>query len=206
VSIGFVALCLAAAPQPDLPRLPPPAKPGEVEVAPPPRPAGVAPLLPGLPDVPTLPAPPFSLTAVPNGYQVSLNRQTAELLRDALGRVDEKDLAASLKKAAKDRKEANPDDDTARTLELLAFAAATQLPGFKKALAENMGPGGVVVTVTGLQAPAIKFKKPRPILEAGFGMMRRVMPLLPEEARDAVEAMRAVARTTPLFWKVEPRE
>jgi hypothetical protein len=200
VSLGFVALCLAAAPQPDLPRLPPPAKPGPVEVAPPPRLPGVAPLLP------ELPAPPFSLTAVPGGYRVTLNRQTAELLCDALGRVDEKDLTAALKKAAKDRKEADPDSDTAKTLELLAFATASQLPGFKKSLAENMGPGGVVVTVTGIQAPGIVFKRPRPLLEAGFGAMRRVMPLLPEDARDAVEAMRAVARTTPLFWKVEPRE
>jgi hypothetical protein len=200
VSFGFVALCLAAAPQPDLPRLPPPDKPGPVEVAPPPHLPGAAPLLPGLP------GPPVSITAVPNGYRVSLNRQTAELLLDALGRVDEKDVAESLRKAAKDRKETDPNSDTAKTLEVLAFAAATQLPGFKKALDEKMGPGGVVVTVTGLQAPVIKFKKARPLLETGFGMMRRVMPLLPEDARDAVEAMRAVARTTPLFWKVEPRE
>lgn len=37
-------------------------------------------------------------------------------------------------------------------------------------------------------------------------VVRGVMPLLPEESREVVEAMRAVARTKPLFWKVEPRE
>jgi hypothetical protein len=69
-----------------------------------------------------------------------------------------------------------------------------------------MGPNGAVVTMTGLQAPAVKFRKPRPVLERAVGVVRGVMPLLPDDAREAVEAMRAVARTTPLFWKVEPRE
>jgi hypothetical protein len=37
-------------------------------------------------------------------------------------------------------------------------------------------------------------------------VVRGAMPLLPDDAREAVETLRAVARTTPLFWKVEPRE
>src|SRR5207302_42643 len=97
-----------------------------------------------------------------------------------------------------------PDDQTAATLEMIAFVVSTQLPGFKKALSENMGPQGVVITMTGLQADKIKFAKPRPRLEKALETVRGVMPLLPDEARDAVEAVRAVARTTPLFWKVEP--
>jgi hypothetical protein len=43
-------------------------------------------------------------------------------------------------------------------------------------------------------------------LEKALEAVRGAMPLLPDDAREAVEALRAVARTTPLFWKVEPRE
>src|SRR5687767_135862 len=117
--LGLLTL-LVAAPQPDLPRLPPP---GVVEVAP----------------APHVPSPPFSLAAVKGGYRVSLNRRTAELLQDALDRIDEKELAAKLREKAKERKEADPDDSTVATLEMIAFAVQTQLPGFKKSLAENMG-------------------------------------------------------------------
>jgi hypothetical protein len=63
-----------------------------------------------------------------------------------------------------------------------------------------------VITLTGLQSLTVKFKKPRPKLEKAVEVVGSVMPLLPEEAREVVEAMRAVARTKPLFWKVEPRE
>ena len=183
----FIVALLIAQPQPELPQLPPP---GQLPVAPPPHVA----------------SPPFSLAAVKGGYRVSLNRSTAELLQGALEKADEKDLAATLRKKAKERRDANPDDATIATLEMIAFAVQTQLPGFKKSLAENMGPGGVDITITGLQTPQVKFRKPRPRLERAVEVVRGVMPLLPDDARDVVEAMRAVARTTPLFWKVEPRE
>jgi len=143
---------------------------------------------------------------VKGGYQISLNRATAEWFRDTLTNADEKEIAATLRQMAKDKKEANPEDHTAATLELIAFVVANQLPGFKKALSENMGPGGAVITMTGLQAATVKFSKPRPRLEQALQTARAVMPLLPEEAQDALEAVRAVARTTPLFWKIEPRE
>lgn len=157
---------------------------------------------------PHLPASPVSVSAVKNGYQVALNRATAEMLRDALAKSDEKEIAATLRKMAKEKKDGanDPDNQTAATLEMIAFVVSTQLPGFKKALSENMGPGGVVITMTGLQAPTVKFSKPRPRLEKALETVRGVMPLLPDEAKDAVEALRAVGRTTPLFWKVEPRE
>ena len=185
MEILLLALAVGQDPQ-DLPRLPPP---GPVEVAP----------------APHVPSPPFSLAAVKGGYRVSLNRRTAELLQDALDRIDEKELAAKLRERAKEKKEADPDDETVATLGMIAFAVQTQLPGFKKSLAENMGPDGVVITLTGLQKPTVTFKRPRPRLERAAELARGVMPLLPAEAREAVEAMRAVARTTPLFWKVEPR-
>lgn len=173
----------------------------------------VVPVLTDAPDavevapIPHVPNPPVAVAAIKGGYQVSLNRRTAEMFQDTLARTDEKDIAAALRKMAKDRKEAaTPDEDTAATLEMVAVVVSSQLPGFKKALRENMGPNGAVITVTGLQAPAIKFKKPRPRLEKALETFRGVMPLMPDEARDAVEAMRAVATTTPLFWKVEPRD
>ena len=88
---------------------------------------------------------------------------------------------------------------------MVAFVVSSQLPKFKKSFAENMGPGGAVITLTGLQAPVVKFRKPRPRLEKAAEAVRSAMPLIPEEARDVLEALRAVGRTTPLFWQVDPR-
>lgn len=151
------------------------------------------------------PAPPVAVAAIKGGYTISLNRETAEMLRDALNGADEKELAATLRKFAKDKKAADPDDKTAATLELVAFVVSSQLPGFKKNLTENIGPRGSVITLTGLQADKVKLPN-RPRLEKALATARGVMPLLPDEAKDVMEALRAVGRTTPLFWKVEPRE
>jgi hypothetical protein len=187
MTFGIIALLAAPAAGP----APTFAQPDVIEVAPFPRAVH----------------PPVQIVAVKGGYQVYLNRRTAEWLADALEDVDEKDVAARLRKRAKEKKEADsPDEDAARTLEMIAFAVSTQLPGFRKALAEKTGPGGAVVTLTGFQSPAVKFKKPRPKLQKAAEVVRGVMPLLPGEAREVVEALRAVARTKPLFWKVEPRE
>jgi hypothetical protein len=180
-----VVSCGIAVP-PELPLLPPP---GTVEIAPEPH----------------IPYPPVAIAAIKNGYTVSLNRSTAELMRDALEKADEKQLAAMLKKMAKERKEKDPEDETIQTLEMVAFVVSTQLPGLKKSLAQNIGPQGAVITLTGLQTETVKFKKPRPKLEKAAEFVRGVMPLLPDEAKEVVEALRAVARTKPLFWKVEPR-
>lgn len=160
------------------------------EVAPDPRPA----------------APAVAVTAVPGGYRVALNRRSADRLQDRLDRTDEEAVAAALRDRAKAIKDGpEPDEKTAATLELIAFLASSQLPGFRQALAENTGPAGAVVTVTGLQADRVKFRKPRPRLERAAGLLRDAMPVLPDDARAAVEALRAVGRTTPLYWKVEPR-
>lgn len=159
------------------------------EIAPPPRAAGPA----------------VAVEAVKGGYRVTMSRGAAERLQLAVDQTDEKDVAASLRDLARDKKEgATPDPEGAAKLELIAFLVANQLPGFKKLLRENTGPGGAVITVTGLQAPAVKFGRPR--LDRIAGRVRGVMPLLPDDARGAVEALRAVGRTTPLSWTVEPRE
>lgn len=172
---------------------------------PPPGPEPVPLPLPAPAPVPV--GTPVAVTAIPNGYQIVLSRGAAELLRDALDRVDEKAVAGAIRDEARRRKgdAAEPDPDTAAKLELVALLVSTQVPAFKKALAGRVGPHGAVVKVTGLQAPAIKFAQPRPRLERALGVVRSVMPLLPDDARDALEAMRAVGRTTPLAWEVEPR-
>jgi hypothetical protein len=168
----------------------------------------------GQPDGPPEVAPPpaavgrrVSVVAAPGGYRITMARGPAELLRDALDGADEKQIAKALRDEAKRRKDDpdKPDADNTATLELVAFLVSTQLPAFKKSLRDNMGPHGVVISVGGLQAPKVQFRRPRPRLERAAEAIRNAMPLLPEEVREAVEAMRAVARTTPLVWKVEPR-
>ena len=167
--------------------------------------------LPPVAPPPAAVGPRVSVSAAPGGYRITLARGPAELLRDALDGADEKQIAKALRDEAKRRKDEKKDDpdgpstDNAATLELVAFLVSTQLPAFKKSLRENMGPHGVVISVAGLQAPKVQFRRPRPRLERAAEALRNAMPLLPEEAREAVEAMRAVARTTPLVWKVEPR-
>ncbi|MBX9583311.1 MAG: hypothetical protein K2X87_23665 [Gemmataceae bacterium] len=158
---------------------------GPAEVAPEPRPA----------------APPVAVAAVPGGYRIALNRRTADRLSDLLAGTDEQAIAAALRDRAR-----AADEKDAATLELIALVATSQLPGFRQALAEKTGPAGAVVTVTGLQAERAKlpFRKPRPRLERAAGLLRENMAVLPADAREAVEALRAVGRTTPLFWKVEP--
>jgi hypothetical protein len=162
---------------------------------------------PGLPEAPAPREriPPMSVTPIRGGYQLALNRPTAELLSEALQRVDEKQLSRSLQAIVEQRKAADPDDSLAATLELVTLVTSTQLPGFKKELAGKIGPGGVVITLTGLQKEQIRFRQPRPRLETALGVVRTVMPLLPDEAREVLEGLRAMARTTPLMWKVEPR-
>lgn len=161
-------------------------------------------------DVPVAPPPhepaPISIAAVKGGYAITLNRKTAELFRDTLANADEKELASTLRKFAKDNKAADPDDKTAATLELIAFVVANQLPGFKKNLADNIGPRGAVITLTGLQAPVVPVPADRPRIAKAIATARAVMPLLPADAKDVMEALRAIGRTTPIFWKVEPRE
>jgi hypothetical protein len=155
----------------------------DLPIAPPPRPVGPA----------------IELNPVPSGYQILLNHTTAIRFREVLDQADEKDIAAMLKELATTKE----DQDEAAKLNLAAFLVASQMPGFKKSLRDNLGRGGVVITVSGLQGKDVKTGKPR--LDRAFRVLGRVSPLLPAEARDTVEAIRSMARTTPLAWKIEPR-
>jgi hypothetical protein len=153
-------------------------------------------------DVPGPPQPPVRLTAIPNGYQIFLNRSSATFLSDVLENADEKQISGLIRDEAKKRKEIEP--DTAAKLELIAFVVNGQLPAFKKDLKEKCGPGGVCIKVTGLQKADVTFKNPR--LNKVAGVVRAVAPLLPPEAQGTLEGMRSMARTTPLAWKIEPLE
>ena len=157
------------------------------ELAPPPRPV----------------EPTVRVEALPQGYRVWLNRPAADAFHAALVMAgDEKQLAESLRTAARDRKESGWSPEVIAQLELLALGAEKQLPGLRQAVGEKMGPNGVVIRATGLQRDKV-FRKPRPRLEKAFEIGKS---LLPEETRATLEGLRSMGRTTPLFWTVEPRE
>lgn len=155
----------------------------DLPVAPPPRPA----------------FPAIEFSTVPGGYQIFLNHKTAVKLRDALEETDEKEIAALLRELASMK----DDEDEAAKLKFAAFLVASQVPGFRASLKENLGPNGAAITVTGLQQPEVKTGKRR--LDRAFRVLGKVSPLLPEDARETVEAIRSMARTTPIAWKIEPR-
>jgi len=145
--------------------------------------------------------PPVRFETIKNGYQVTLTRPAAEKLRAALDVVeDEKELADALREVAKSP--SAKDASTSATLEIVAAVLASQVPQFKKSLADNLGANGVVVRVYGLQRDKV-LAKPRPILKRAVEVAREV---LPDDAKGQLDAILTAARTTPLTWKVEPRK
>jgi len=174
----------AAAQQPDLPGegLPP-----GMELAPAPHAA----------------TPAVRVVSQATGYHMILSRPAADRLRQALKMVeDEKGLADTIQDWAKSKENAGAAPETVGQLQLLAFAVRNQLPGFKKALGEKMGPNGVTVKVTGLAGQNI-LGKPRPKLERAAAIARQ---FIPDDARETLDGIKSMASTTPLFWTVEPRE
>ena len=145
---------------------------------------------------------PVRVETIPNGYQIFLNKSSADFLSDVLANADEKQLSGLIRDEAKKRKDV--DADTAAKLELIAFIVNGQLPAFKKELKEKCGPNGVCIKVTGLQKKELAFKNPR--LNRVVGVVQAVAPLLPADAQSALVTMSAMARTTPLMWKIEPLE
>jgi hypothetical protein len=144
---------------------------------------------------------PVRFESIKGGYQVTMTRAAAEKFRDALDVIrDEKSLAEALREAAKSP--AAKDAGTSPALEVVALVLSTQVPQFKKSLAENLGANGVVVRVYGLQRDKL-FRKPRPILQRAVEVAREV---LPDDAKGQLDAVLTAAKTTPLVWKVEPRK
>jgi len=160
------------------------------EVAPPPRP--VAPLV--------------ELAPVPNGYRVALSRRGVERFQELLDGTDEKQAAALLRDRAKKMRAGEaPDEAGAGKLELLAFVAGSQIPALRTELRDKAGPGGAVITVTGIQKADLPIPADRPRLKRVAGVVQGIAPLLPADARDTVLGLSAMSRTTPLSWRVEPR-
>jgi hypothetical protein len=165
-------------------------QPDAVEVAPPPRP--VAPLV--------------EIAPVAGGYRVALSRRGVERFREVLDGTDEKQAAASLRDLAKRKREGEtPDEAAAGKLELLAFVAGSQIPALRNELRDKAGPGGAVITVTGLQKADLPIPADRPRLKRVAGVVQGIAPLLPGDARDVLLGLSAMSRTTPLSWRVEPR-
>jgi hypothetical protein len=146
--------------------------------------------------------PAVRVEALKDGYRVTLTQPAAEKLRAALDATDEKSLAATLKELAKTEREKDAESETAVTLEVVALVLSSQVPQLKKALAENVGPNGATIRVWGLTREHV-LKKPRPRLRK---VLEGVKAVLPDDARATVEGVMQAARTTPLTWKVEPRQ
>jgi hypothetical protein len=154
--------------------------------------------------VPPVAGPAVRVTTRDNGYQVALSRPAAERLRDALDRVqDEKGLADAVRDAGKQLAANDPDPEAAAArVEVIALMLSGQLPQLKKALHERMGEYGVTIRVWGLQRERV-LKRDRPRLRRAVEAARAA---LPDDARETVDALIVAARTTPLTWKVDPRD
>jgi hypothetical protein len=153
-----------------------PAAAQPLEILPPPRPA----------------EPPLRAEEITGGYKLYLTRSAAELLGKALNKIeDEQGLADTLRGVAKDLNEG----EVPLQVEILAHAIAREVPAFKKSLAEKMGDQGVTITVYGLPRKV----KDRPVLRA-IGKA-----VLPPDLQEQARALLTMAKTTPLYWKIEPR-
>lgn len=165
-------------------------QPDPLPEAPPPRPVGSL----------------VELAPAPNGYRVMLSRRGVERFQELLDGTDEKQAASLLRDRAKRlRTGETPDDPAAGKLELLAFVAGSQIPALRSELREKAGPGGAVITVTGLQKADLPTPADRPRLRRVAGVVQGIVPLLPADARDTILGLSAMSRTTPLSWRVEPR-
>ena len=80
---------------------------------------------------------------------------------------------------------------------MMAWVLKTQAPALKKALDENMGAGGAVIRVFGVE----KKKLPeRPLLKA-IGEA-----FIPDDVKDQIKTGMSILNTVPLCWKVEGRK
>jgi hypothetical protein len=146
--------------------------------------------------------PAVRIEALEKGYQIKLTRPAAERLHTALERADEKSLAELLKDLAQAARENDEDSTTAVTLDVVSVILSSQIPQIRKSLGENIGPHGATIRVWGLVRENI-LRNPRPRLRQ---IIEGVKVALPNDARATVDGVMMVARTTPLTWKIEPRE
>ena len=133
--------------------------------------------------------------AIKGGYQIQLSVQATETLRDGLAIIaDGKTFAELARQFAKKLE----DPELEKKIDLLAIVVQTQAPLLRKALDDKAGPNGTIIKVFGVERKLIP--EPPPAAKA-IGAA-----FLPKDVQDRINGVIAVANTTPLLWRVEPRK
>jgi hypothetical protein len=133
------------------------------------------------------------IEAIKSGYQVTLSREGAELLRAGLGLLGDGKAASDIaKQVAKKRN----DPELDKQIEFLSLILKTQAPAIKKALDEKAGPNGAVIRVFGIEKKRLP---ERPLLKS-LGEA-----FLPDDWKEVLQTGVTVINTTPIWWRVEGR-
>ena len=134
------------------------------------------------------------IETVRSGYQITLSREGAELLRDGLTVLgDGKPVADAAKKIAKKRN----DPELDKQVDFLAMIMKSQAPAIRKALDEKMGPNGAVIKVLGIEK---KVEPKLPLLRSAAEVF------LPDDWKDMLKTGMTVFSIKPLTWHVEGRK
>ncbi len=134
------------------------------------------------------------IDTIKSGYQITLSREGAELVRDGLTLLgDGKAVTDIAKKAAKKRN----DPELDKQIDFLALIMKTQAPAIRKALDEKMGPNGAIIKIFGIEKKA----------EPKLALLKSVSEVfLPEDWKDVLKTGMTVINTKPLWWQVEGRK
>jgi hypothetical protein len=88
------------------------------------------------------------IDTIKSGYQITLSREGAELVRDGLTLLgDGKAVTDIAKKIAAKRN----DPELDKQIDFLALIMKTQAPAIRKALDEKMGPNGAIIKIHGIE-------------------------------------------------------
>ena len=127
------------------------------------------------------------------GYDLELSRAAAEGLLASLEKIDNEE---ELAEAVRAKKLVDRTEKARLETELFAQSVARDLPLLREQLRKKMGPRGVVITVAGMPAPPRR-EWPR---------LKKLGESLPPFLRAKADKLVKIARTTPVFWTVSPRE
>ena len=140
---------------------------------------------------------PLEIETIRGGYQMKLNRAMADGLLTGMKQVDGGEEA--LAKRISGMADRTISKENKAKLELLSYGIAVQSPEFKKSLEKNMGKNGVVIQVYGLENKLLTVPlSERPFLK---GIFEKVVP---EIAQDETKKLLKMARTMPMYWKIQP--
>lgn len=136
----------------------------------------------------------IQIESIRSGYQIILNREGAEMVRDGLALVgDGKAVSDIAKRIAENR----DDPELKKQIDFLSIILKSQAPAIKKALDEKMGPNGAVIKVLGIETK----KEPK------FAALRGAAEaFLPDNWKDVLKTGLTVVNTKPLWWNVEGRK